>query len=818
MGKLLSKEAIEFYSEKFKIRDNSILAYSNVMDYGFQKCLSDIEKKMFIDHFYINSNNIKTNIKCVIQEITHPIYPSRFVFVHGYAKNGKTSFAHYLRYYCKNEEPNVVILPTIHFDLPTETIDIDFKMVVKKVLSDYLKYYSEKKQIQTETRILQTLKLIELLEKNIAESEKLSDDNVNYPFEFILNKIGEILRIAKNQINDKLVPFNTKMEIVNNNIDSLVIDERDASDVMTFYILAYIFGNASNVPETKKKKILVIFDDIDEILSPIAKDISGNYVGNVCRVIEEFDTLFGEMFRKETGVDITNGLSYLFQYRSGNLANEFARQDYLLGAARKENPRYFDFFNAPVHTVSSVHSSIDIIKRRNDLYKELVEFNNCDASSAYKILSSFFKIAEDKNNELKLNEVFRLFNGNRMEALRKFPFERLANLDIPSNGSYSYLAKGIFLFLFLSPYTSNQQSYFENIYRIFSNTHNGQNDICNPSRLILTYIITKTNRDFRQLKSVDSIRNNGVSLFEILKTLQELKCYNTLPYSADEVKASFNQMFSYQVDDYRQLITCTKSTIKKDIEQGKIIQLDEEIDKFYLEYNPERVNESLKRELDNIRLIYNDSALYLIENVITHFEFISLFHSKNTKFLLEGVNEDLKVFYNGKVPVESLPFIQRLNNVFVDVKEMCNSSINHYFNDIVEVYDPNEYCDTSGLAILSKFYFDLMISRHITYIEQFRLYILKEIDVKGIDKKELLHKKIALNNYLLDIIENKYLALFFSLYGHFEAKKSTIPRGLKHSHKAFQYMLDRIRWIRANNKSRFKRALKNNFFSIPYFK
>src|SRR4051812_24678971 len=101
MSRFLGKDALDFYMKKFDVLGSPKHVLSKVLEYDFNACKTKQKNKeiqLFIENFYIASEHIIETANKIVARITDPDELSRFIYIHGYGSNGKTSFANYLKY------------------------------------------------------------------------------------------------------------------------------------------------------------------------------------------------------------------------------------------------------------------------------------------------------------------------------------------------------------------------------------------------------------------------------------------------------------------------------------------------------------------------------------------------------------------------------------------------------------------------------------------------------------------------------------------------------------------------------------------------
>ena len=164
-----------------------------------------------------------------------------------------------------------------------------------------------------------------------------------------------------------------------------------------------------------------------------------------------------------------------------------------------------------------------------------------------------------------------------------------------------------------------------------------------------------------------------------------------------------------------------------------------------------------------------------------HFEYYSLFLGVKTPLLLQLNGEKKNNHYAFK-------FENTINLVFKRVNTCLLNVINFYQDFLAGKYDLVEYSEKSGFCLNEKLFFSDLISKHITYLNQFRLAthksgLLKKYATDSMTNDELL---IEFNKKTTKAIK-EYIKLFFRLYNKLIIDNPNIPNeSLKRTNSAFK--------------------------------
>lgn len=523
--------------------------------------------------------------------------------------------------------------------------------------------------------------------------------------------------------NDRFEPFMNKL-----------IEKDQVMTIDLFNLLLLVALKLYTVPE---KKTVIIFDNIDDILTH-----SSEYL--TAEILPEIDTYFTILNKylnlKEEFIDriILDQVSFIFTYRTANYVSSMYTVNYNLSS----NYRRDNLLNAPIYVLSSVNATIDILKRKLEFYEELCDSFYIEKSPTFSTLKSVLECFDNKDNEFK--HIFKLWNGNQFAFVECFKSLSLSNMDhsIIINPNISInIKRGAFLFYVIKYYCSGKDyrvirestlsAAFQ--YAFTNETGDKNNHTCNLLRLFLSFIINhnqKLNRQQYYIENNKDIFNKGVSLKNIFDKLTDFKKDGTIVYNKAMFKELFERIFYDDIDAFDYFITCAKNTdLGSDSgkQLGKKYDFSKELDIYFDNdiYNPKQEN-----YLNSIRIFYNTNAKYFLNSVKKHFEYFSSSISQEA----HPLSYNIKIF--NSIPENDLfddfefQFTYTFNNnsilenVYNNLKQTIDITIDFYSSVVYPIYPPLQYCNESNFALDGVFFYDDVISKHITYIEKVRQGIL----------------------------------------------------------------------------------------------
>lgn len=723
----------KLFNIKYQMNDeNGILFRSvlnldpSVVDEEFHMTFKDFEQYLFVK----NVNSFKLNSVRLRQEL---INGEKYHYIHAWGRNGKTTF---IRKFINDNKSkfNFALVDFKDFQINrTEkrhsltTKTIEFFLVLLSIFGEKL--------IET---MLFALLHIESTQLAIKQSTFSNEQRKNYNFLFssfrkeligFVNQVNEEAKKTSGFYGDdnqkKVKLFNDKFESF---IDSLYQQkELNPIELFNFLLLITIKLYGSN-----DKKTIVIFDNIDDILTHSSEYLTAQIFPQVYDFIKILNSYLN--IQKEYVSDnILDEIYFVFSYRTANYISSI----YHINHNPSSKDRRYELMNAPVYALSTVKITDKIIRNRINFYDQICNTFNIEkyaqSSVVEKILHSFYDEKEDYTYLLKL------WNGNHHAFNKVLSSISLQEADISvliDPNVSTNIKRGIFFYYVTKTYVKDSNHHvniFSTLSSVLQYTFTSElceDNVCrcNLLRMFLTYIINHNNQYLEpkehSKKNID-IFNKGVSVREVLDKLTQFKSDGTLVYQKELFEELFNRLFHDDIDVFDYLIICYKNT---DLENpskrfGKKYNFIEDL-KLYFDNIATKTNGVLN-VLDSIKLYYNANSEYLLNPFKKHFEFISCsINNHNNPLPLK-----MKIFKSTKEKLfKNLDFEAEhsFNNVILleDTFEKMEHSIrtitSFYKDSVFEHYPPVEYCERSLFALDKTFHFDAIISKHITYIEKVR--------------------------------------------------------------------------------------------------
>ncbi len=789
------------FLEVFDVKNRKDTVFSTILNFDTEKSNSSFSAEDYFKLLYTETSSLKKVNEEIIDNFK---FETKFQIIHSFAKNGKSTFLKHLQYNKKRYISKGLNLIFINFDFSSNTTNSNaspssFKNTVHSFFEYYL-FNGGKINIDSLEAIKVLNKFIDeiSIDQTIHLSEKKYHEikTIFFPFRNkltqIINEYDSSTEFEEVKQQNFFIKFN---EILNS------FGEEKAGEILVYIILLRLINlkdqfskEIIDVYENSYKKtrnrIVVVFDNIDDITSHIAKEIATNQAFYLSKFMDIYFTFLCEFKKLFKNFIFNEDVYFIYSYRTANFVNAFQvfRRRYFLNESQKN--RYTEYFyNAKKFKITTVKESACIIEYKFWFYKTLCEINNVDISPKYYFfdyLNTLVYLNSRNPDDIDLSQVYRLWNGNRSIIFNSQFFRQFENLNIDKiDKDFIFLEKGTYLHFFLKPfydtgyYETNLSTIITKIFREFNNCTDSSK--CELSRLLFNVIINTLQESNNRLRRIDDcvdLIDKGISLFELLNTLQIKNKDGASAYSLDEINEFLNLLFYEEIDAWGHLLTCTKTTTyekDQDLLQGKLLTFDNEFSS-YKEIQKGCSNESLKLKLKDIKFFYNDNAYYLVKYVLPNFEYFSVFTGvkKPLKYLI-----DYRIFENEY----KFDFSEVINKILGLVNCLCKSSITCYREYFLEHWTPKEYCETK-LSFNNTFHFKDVISRHITYLDQFRRYLLKNSRrIYNVENNTLEKLQYEINIKLTYFLK-KYLDLYFTTFESFK-DMGDLPQSLIDANHVF---------------------------------
>jgi hypothetical protein len=825
---------------------------------------NDINPQLFFKYFYSSIDSIKNEAIKYIDSINRNSCP--FQVIHGYSKNGKTTFLHYIQYannnnYFSNKYYKYSI---ISFDFEKYTGSNYVDKIIDCFLNEF--DYSDIKKLEAGFFLFENfIKFFRKFSNKLYSSNNQYYELVNF-FEgfckYLINSMENIINLFR---KDKEKQFNNIRGYIKNMLENKNVDiQNNCGDIIGLLILYKIFLKRYDyfTKSNLIKKYIILLDNIDDYLenkdfiflqhpqiklsSFIYKFIKNSTITSIFSecLKEGIYNPFGD-FSFVENINIT----YVFRtanfFAFSNLIKDSLKD--ISNSYERNFPkcllsqRYFKF--------NSIKYTNKIIKKRLNIFDQVMDkFTNISPPNGYKFLRTLtdeFKYYVHDSDYSDRKSIFSLWNGdykifwdsifNEWPNLEEdfFPYESLIEKSLAKDFyANKFLLKGVFIYLFL--YLFEKYEELEGMINIIYYYRRYYKKEKNIRRFILNYVINVSERNGHP-KSISEIREKGIGLFDLLEDISDfIDKINNLSHSVEMnegdlynfeyVKSFFNDTYNKKLDFGIHLFTIYKSQIlskNKETFYTNYYNLERELNK-YKKYRD--LGKSYRcKDLNNIRIYNNDNAAFLSSYLMSHFELYSFCCSHDTEegkrtpplrfkkpllFSIKRIGE-----YKDNLKEPSFEFVEIINNVYENTYESVNGMVKFYLNYLSKEYPPEKFIKNDYFSVLERkkskeelgdFQFRVHISRHITYLESFRRGLMDEVLFQFKDKKE----KALVNIFIAKII-GKYIKLFNDNYDLIQKSPSKIPKNhkLTDTYNSFTNLSKKIKIISDSNGFRFDVAI-----------
>jgi hypothetical protein len=779
--------------------------------------INHVDEDYFFNNIYSKNDYINKKAKDLLEIIYYN--PNNFYYIHGYSRNGKSTFIRYALWAFENA---IVKLGDFKSEISLIPVVYDFSICKKP------DFYS-KLVMLIETNIRDSI----CNQKSMLELKSFVDFFDNFKRELLENQkndyidafCSDLLLNIKKFCQVEYSNFNTKVDL-HNNFRKTITDKLKISDYgkyFCFLIIWDIFKKRNEKiysgPE-EQQKLIYILDNIDDYLNTEDKffpeqpqfeliDFIRNFsIDSISIIFSDVLVSFSEK-NKELSYNqcfrFEEQIKIVFVFRTANflvfsnylnsIYGSFA-ESYITRVVPKGllYSQYFKF--------NSIKNTYDILKKRVNAIKKEVTFKRiAEPKGLYFTEFLSKKLSEDKH---KSNCYYQLCNGDK-NILQNYltGFQVILGNEYYEYDLYlrsiekskfyfdDYLLGGVYLFFFLRMYFHTK---LESIMStIKSLEESADDDKKNIRRFIMNYIVNVSeSRKKNSSMNIMGLEAKGVGLLEVYQGILEfVKKVNSKAqkniYKEEEIDSFFSQSFSNRIDFFGNFFTVYKSQVNPNKTISNYYDLDEDVK--FMKDCPNFPNCQDCDKCDRIRIFNNDITSFFSRHLITHFELFSTYGLKKSKHARNLLYKQLifsirKSDKKKKVKHEShFEFYAIINRVYNKVSKRLNSMVNFYTEYLLEDFPPQEFVKNEYFTVFNpkkfeegSFQFRLVITTHISYLEGFRQCILTNVNEINYDDNEIRIASI----YLIKMIIN-YIQLYVQNF------KKIVSKCISSKVRSFEY-------------------------------
>ncbi|MEA3496907.1 MAG: hypothetical protein U9R42_12855, partial [Bacteroidota bacterium] len=584
-----------------------------------------------------------------------------------------------------------------------------------------------------------------------------------------------------------------------------IITDDNVSDLLSLLFLFKIYKDRYRIFYSKKKqrKFIFLLDNLDDYLKN--DDINFYqypqfYLSKfVIQVAKEpiVSSTFSDTLKKFLQVSEDEIFDWNFSFqrnfslgyalRTSNFLAFSSIQKELLYNISDSQEKYTPqcMIDINYFRMNSTNFTSEILNKRLVFTNELFNILNIELPKGYQFLMLLTQIDSYKSLEDKTRSIFSLWNGDKKALFDSLieqwfllisddylSFENeMINCYEANHHNNKYLLKGIYIYLFLSLLEKNTKAKNKLLNIIFKYRRENKKGK-SIRRFMLNYVINESEDKDKPL-FIKDIVSKGVGLFDLLNSTNNFiskinKKEGKQIYSNDSIKDFITDSYTEKIDYFAQLLTIYKSQII-DI-NGKeantlYYNLEKELDDFHTKSFEEN-----NKTLNKIRLFNNNNAAFISGELMSNFELFSfsLSHDESHKNL--SIIKPLFFSVKRKENVENISNIadfelfEIIEKVYENVDDSINKVVDFYIRNLINTFPPSKFIRNKFLSLFDKelkigdFQFRLIIRRHISYLDGFRLSVLDD----SIFSLSLSHKKM-INVYITNIII-KYIDLYKNNY------------------------------------------------------
>jgi|GEM_PF-3063212 len=725
------------------------------------KILSDVlnedvinmDDELFFKYLFSTNSGIDMAVNKFFDLLNNRNCP--FLCIHGYPRNGKTTFIHYINYLfnrdAKYNKFNLIMIP---YNIEGSS----FLSYSEKVISFFIEELLSTPDTKTlQENFLEFVKFDEFysnfvsslksqMRQHYQDDGVLTNPLVNYFITFnkdllydLKTKIEEYLNSIYNE------NFNKPSIIIQREIKAIIknsISDENSGDLFSLLILLRIFKKRNSIYNDlgKNGQFVFVFDNLDDefrnkdiyFLQKPQIQITG-FVNNLVNnpiISPKFDKCLKETLstkhKPKSVFSFSEQLKIVYIFRTANFlifSNIMRHEKHLVSRTfEKHFPNCL--LSRDYLAYKTINLTGDILNDRLEFCANLIKKYNLNYPNGFRFLMCLTQnlnsqIAESNFSDRK--SIFSLWNGDKRaifnsitenwDFIKDIYFTNENDIERCLNGNHyakEYVIKGTFLYFFLDLFYQNKD--LNALLRVIYSHRAFHNESKNLRRFVLNYIINQ-NEKKDNANCINDLDAKGLGLFDLLKDISELidKINKNNPkptFDFDTIKYFFADLSREKIDKFSQLFTIFKSQltkVEKDDALSNFYNLDNELLQFQTNINDSSLN--------SIRIFNNDNAAFLSSYLMTHYELFSFCISHDLEKNLDTDNDHKRplLFSLHKTSskknigvVEKYAFHKIVTDVLENARISINAMVDFYIDHIFEHYPPEKFEKSNFFSILDK--------------------------------------------------------------------------------------------------------------------
>jgi hypothetical protein len=733
-------ETLEEQLNKLRIQKPKIGDILNCSPFDQNKNINGLlTEDIFFEYLFKESIEFTELRYEIIDKIESDIRTERIFLVDGFMGTGKTTF---LRWFNK-KNPSINHILIDFFSLPGRGMGKTKEQILTKTTSSLIhKWYNQKVKIEFPS----DKKLIEYLEscndKNnpiITRIKSFIQEIINRDIDddkFILLKyIIEKKRYLSEHFSSE---FNIELEKYSD-INSLmekfhvIISECDFSDTFLMLFL-YCF-----LVYDRNKQLFIYFDNLDLIHIEYLTDF---FISELKQSLSKASLIAQDKNLFKENFNFKDNYKFFFCLRDANGA---IINNHLLSSFEGYESKFHFRVNFDPESYN------EIVNERINFYNILYLNKNTEKKEAIKVRDIIYEITNDKYCKEVIVPLFNFNIRKITDALLHISKYFINESTIRSKEFYILFGnRGKVIFLIMN-YLFHKD--FMQQYPFYYIDYKKDIEHCNPTRMLLTLLLNLS-RIYNTFNFTNDPRFTPRSI-----PLYELFDKALILFNEDEIYDVLKFMFDLHQYNWVNLVTFRNNNDN------------------YIE-NKNMVFENNKEYYKDISITINPSGFIYLKNIITHYEFYS--NIKGNSSGLFSINLD-------KMDNNKYKFEDNIERVYNLVETNVNSMDRYYQKNIVVglKWTTEDFKDSGFIfnhfdenpGKFSLFFTTRIITTHVDYIDKYRLYLIKSLDVNN--DKNLI---IEINKIIVNKLQ-KYIKLL---------EKIPDEKEKKHFQDGFQKKIDII--------------------------
>ncbi|MCD4846622.1 MAG: hypothetical protein K8R76_00350 [Candidatus Aegiribacteria sp.] len=767
---------------------------------------------LFFEYVFYKDPYIENKANTLIREI---VQNNKLIYVvHGYSKNGKSTFINYVCNKSGKPGSQKTLIPLI----------IDFEKYSEDTYSQRVKYLllsefpcTNKESIKNTNRILTDF--LDRYDSFLTSLSKISSD-INprmYYFQDFCKEIRSMLRNFIATSGKFMGSYDEYYAELKERINA--IDAIESAHTFGFYVF-YLFYKNRVYLQDYNNTILLVLDNIDDCMHKDDMNFLDKPQFAITRFIKELLN-HSEISRLLLKSFLPSSLDQKYY----SLQNRIKIVYVLRTANMFVYAWYIDHKKASDSTSSNIYNAMGerllrytvmdqtrgILESKLEFYNALlghrdIKFIKVERPAGFRMIKYLALELKYSDDLTPVHEIFRLWNGSKRQITKAIGDnwtgikdkymsgeDQLEGLVESDFNRRFILIRGYYLHLFMTliDISDKEHSKLKVIIALYSN-HNKRGHK-NMTRYIINYIVNESYKEKKYLDRIGNIKSHGTTLDTLLDELNDLMNKvnkgNELPYERSEVKEIFRVISELNIDNPGQIVTMYQNVYDRGTKEYSHRY---DISKILNQYETSGL--CIPNE---VRIYANDNAYYLADSLLTHYEVNAVMCNVQKPMICYAMRtSELGDSY------EHFGFYKHMRNIYSKTETRLKQTLEYYIRNMIEGFPPHLFVQSPLFSILEDvesddkvplrigdFYFRKLIHSHINYLDVYRRALLNGVLGNFIEGTKLQAIK-AVESVILD-----YAKLYVKLYDSIDKKLTEYSDKIK-GHKENKRLKDTYKGVK----------------------